>query len=85
MKKLLLLLMVVMLASSCSPIYLPNGSAYQEKNIRRFSRNHHIRPQAGPRYVRPRKRGDVMHKSVSKATRRNLIKNIRASRYTVSN
>ena len=77
--------MVAMLASSCSTVYVMSGSAYQEKNIRRFSRNHHVRPQAGPRYVRPRKRGDVMNKSVKKSTRRNLIKNIRASRYTISN
>ena len=82
MKKLLLILLVAITATSCSTSYY---SGYQDKNIAHFCKKKHIRPTAGPRYIRPGKRGDINHLSVSKQTRKTLKQQIRRSRSQVSN
>ena len=83
MKKLLSYLMIATMFASCA---VPEGmSAYQARNVAKFSKKKHYRTSAGPRYVRPRKRGEVMHPAVTKATRREMIRRIKAQRYTVSN
>ena len=83
MKKLLSYLMIAMLFASCA---VPEGmSSYQAHNARKFSHKKHYRTSAGPRYVRPRKRGEVMHPAVTKETRKEMIRRIKIQRYTVSN
>lgn len=79
MKKLLLLLMIAMISSCTVQQSLTSNQAH---NIRKFSHRKHIRPTAGPRYIRPRKRGDIMSKSVCKSTRKALIRNIKRQRTT---
>ena len=77
MKKLLLLLMIAMISSCTVQQSLTSNQAH---NIRKFSHRKHIRPHAGPRYIRPRKRGDVMDHSISKATRKEKIRRIKHQR-----
>ena len=83
MKKLLTYLLIATMFASCAT---PSGmSAYQSKNISKFLKKKRYRTMAGPRYVRPKKRGSVMHPAVTKETRREMIRRINAQRYTVSN
>jgi hypothetical protein len=83
MKKLLLLFMVIMTVSSC--VTPQSGlTAYQTKNLHKFSNKKNYRTINGPRYVRPRKRGEVMHPAVKKETRKELIRMIKRQRATVS-
>lgn len=82
MKKLLLILVIAITATSCSTSYY---SGYQDKNVRHFCKKKHIRPTEGPRYIRPGKRGDINHPSVSRQTRKTLKRYIRRSRTQVSN
>ena len=82
MKKLLFVALVALI-SSCS--IQDNLTSYQSHNVRKFCRTKHIRPQAGPRYIRPRKRGDITHPAVTKQTRKALFRYVRKQRTTVSN
>jgi len=84
MKKLLLILLIAITATSCSTSYY-SGSAYQAKSIHHFCKKKHIRPAAGPRYIRPGRRGDINHPAVSKQTRKTLKRYIRSSRTQASN
>jgi hypothetical protein len=79
MKKLLLYLMMIVAASSC--VVPQSGmSVYQTKNVKKFSKKKNYRPnkgQSGPRYVPPRKRGNLRHPAVPKQVykeRRSIIK-----------
>ena len=82
MKKLLLILIIAITVTSCSTSYY---SGYQDKNVHHFCKKKHIRPTKGPRYIRPGKRGDINHPSVSKQTRKTLKRYVRRSRTQVSN
>jgi hypothetical protein len=82
MKKLLLILVIAIAGTSCSPSYY---SSYQDKNVRHFCKRKHIRPSEGPRYIRPGRRGDINHPSVLKQTRKSLKRYVRRSRTQVSN
>jgi hypothetical protein len=83
MKKLLSYLMIAIMFASCAT---PSGmSAYQAKNMRKFSAKKNYRTAKGPRYVRPGRRGEIWHPAVTKETRREMIRRIKAQRYTVSN
>ncbi|NBT86368.1 MAG: hypothetical protein EBT45_07765 [Alphaproteobacteria bacterium] len=83
MKKLLSYLLIATMFASCA---VPEGmSAYQAHNVAKFNRKKHYRTSAGPRYVRPKKRGNIMHPAVKRETRKEQIRRIKAHRYTVSN
>ena len=83
MKKLLFYVLIATMFASCAS---PQGmSSYQAKNISKFLKKKRYRTMAGPRYIRAKKRGSVMHPAVSKETRKEQIRRIRAQRYTVSN
>lgn len=78
MKKLLIYLVMIMMVSSCT--VQQSLTTNQAHNIRKFSHRKHIRPHAGPRYIRPRKRGDIMNHSISKATKKEKIRRIKHQR-----
>ena len=69
--------------SSCS--VQDNLTSYQSRNLHKFSVKKRYRTSAGPKYIRPRKRGDVMHPAVTKQTRKDLIHRIKYQRLTATN
>ena len=84
MKKILLIILVILMVSSC--VTPQTGlTAYQSKNIHKFSRKKGYRTSSGPKYVRPRKRGHVMDKTVTKQTRKEIIHRIKYQRMTSTN
>lgn len=82
MKKLLFYLLIAIAVTSCS---VPSGmSAYQAKNMRKFSAKKNYRTANGPRYVRPGRRGEIWHPAVTKQTRKIKKQEIRRQRTQVS-
>lgn len=76
--------MVVMMASSC--VTPQSGlTVYQQKNVNKFLKKKRYRTSSGPRYVRPYKRGNVMHPAVTKESRREMKRRIISQKYTTGN
>lgn len=70
-KNLLLFLMLFLVPACVVP---QSGlTIYQVKNVNKFSKKKNYRPNKGkngPRYVPPRKRGELNHPAVTKETRK---------------
>ena len=80
MKKLLFYFILLLFLGSCVTPY--GTSKYHIVTLRKFNHKKNIRPNWGPKHVRPYKRGDVMDRSVKKTTRKNIKQNIKRERST---
>ncbi len=75
--------MIAMLFASCA---VPSGmSAYQAKNMRKFSVKKNYRTAKGPKHIRPGRRGELWHPAVTKETRKIKKQEIRRQRMTSYN
>jgi len=82
--KNLFLFLMIFFVPSC--VGTQSGlTTYQVKNVNKFSQKKNYRPNKGkngPRYVAPRKRGEINHPAVTKETRKIKKSEIRRQRST---